>query len=122
MTARKLVRYGSIATNTEQAAMPKSPEELGKRILDDVSSAGPSDWISTRKEGELSVQAWAERWNGAKVQLQISHDKIHAVDIDGAVLDQASTGMLGLPSGLYLRAVVTGAPDKLTVSVAPAGV
>lgn len=101
--------------------MPKSPEEIGKRLLDDCSVAGEGEWVSTRKEGPLSVQAWAGAWNGAKVKLQISHDKIHAIDIDGAVLDESGSGMLGIPSGLYLRAVVIGAPEQLTVSIAPVG-
>ncbi|MEM0926461.1 MAG: hypothetical protein AAGJ83_10525 [Planctomycetota bacterium] len=98
--------------------MPKTANEVGDRIIDEFDAPGEGDWKHFR-DGELSVQAWAESWNGASVQLQLSHDKIHAVDIDDGVLTEVNSGMLGLPSGVYLRAVVTGDPEQLVVSVAP---
>ena len=99
--------------------MPKGANEVGFRIWDERGHSGPGPWEKLPRLGELSIQAWAREWNGARVQLQLSHDGEHAVDIDGALLSEENSGMFGVPSGVHLRAVVVGNPVGLVVSAAP---
>ncbi|MEO1616987.1 MAG: hypothetical protein AAFV88_14115 [Planctomycetota bacterium] len=100
--------------------MAKNPNEIGERIVDEQDGPGAGQWHSVaRGGGDLSVQAWAENWNNAAVQMQVSHDKIHAVDVDGGQLTEDSPGMLGIPAGIYVRALVRGEPVGLVVSIAP---
>ena len=99
--------------------MPRSPNEIGDRIVDEVSQPGLTPWKSFGKLGLMSVQAWADAWNGASVQLQLSHDKENFVDFDGAVFNEQERGLFGVPSGVYLRGVVVGSPIGLVVSAQP---
>lgn len=97
----------------------KSSAELGKRIVDSVSEPGATEWVYIEPLGDLSVQAWADNWNGATAQIEISHDRQHATKLMGGLLSIADDGMHPIPSGVYYRAVVTGKPSNLVVSVTP---